>query len=180
MKTIKIKATIIAMILVVNAFGQTPPPTPKTPNSNNKHTEVTSSISNHTSISNSNKTYRFTAKFERSKKRGVEERIAKVFKQWNAADEDYVEEKNGKVFLECSFYGNKLKIVLHKKLASYRDISKVKKLGEELRSYISAHKYQYSYSYDSSSIREAKRRVAAAKRELQRATERLEELEKRN
>jgi len=184
MRTFKF-AFLAFMIYTVNACAQDFPTTPKTPatlSGNDMHTEVTSTVSNSTSVSNSNNIYKFTSKFQSSKRKGVldilENELNDIQVRKKGNQYSWSKEKNGKIVFECKLTNSTLKIFLDKDESTYQFNKKVKKLGDELRIYISAHK-SFSYTTSSNSVGDAQVRVDKAKEELKRSLKNLEKA-KRN
>ena len=91
------KLTFLAfMMYTVNACAQDFPSTPKTPKTGDMHTEVTSTVSNSTSVSNSDNTYKFTSKFQSSKRKGVLDILE------NELNDVQVRRKRKSIFMEQS------------------------------------------------------------------------------
>ena len=184
MKTIKI-IFLITLLNTINAFAQNFPVTPeppKTPNIGNMHTEVTSSVSNSTSISNSGNIYKFTSRFQTSKHSGIKDILIDELDvvQLEKSKNQYVwrKQKNGETIFECILNNNALKILLNKDESTYRFNKKIKNLGNELRKYISAHK-SFSYANYSNSVSDAQLRVEKAKEELKRSVRNLEKVKRK-
>jgi hypothetical protein len=179
MRTFKL-IILALMMYTVNAFAQDEPTTPKTPN--DMQTEVTSTVSNSTSTSNSDNTYKLTSKFQSSKRKGVLDILVNELNdiQVRKKGNQYVwsTSKNGKTIFECELSNNKLKMLLDKDESSYSFNRKIKSLGKDLVQYISAHK-SFSYATTSNSVGDAQVRVQKAKEELQRSLKNLEKT-KRN
>ncbi len=177
------KLTFLAfMMYTVNACAQDFPSTPKTPKTGDMHTEVTSTVSNSTSVSNSDNIYKFTSKFQSSKRKGIlnilENELNDVQVRKNGNQYTWSKVKNGETIFECELSNNKMRILLDKDEFSYSFNRKIKSLGDELRTYISAHK-NFSYAKPSNSVGDAQSRVDRAKEELKRSLKNLEKT-KRN
>ncbi len=181
-----LKFIIFTIVMyTMNACAQdfpTTPETPKTPKVDDMHTEVTSTVSNSTSISNSGSIYKFTSKFQSSKKKGVldilDNELSDLQTLKKGNQYSWRKVKNGKTVFECELSNTNLKMFVDKSDISYGFANRIKSLGNELRKYISAHK-NYRYLASSSSVGEAQTRVDRAKEELQRSLKNLEKV-KRN
>ncbi len=184
MRPFKFMILAIAMY-TINACAQdfpATPETPKTPNTGDMHTEVTSTVSNSTSVSNSSDTYKFTSKFQFSKRKGIldilESELTDVQVQKKGSQYIWSKMKNGKTIFECELSKTKLRMFLDKKEASYSFHRRMKSLGNELRKYISAHR-NFNYTASSSSVGDAQARVDRAKEELQRSLKNLEKTKRK-
>lgn len=174
MKNFKITFLAILFIGTVS-FGQTFPKTPPTPKTGDMHTNVTSTVSNSTSISNANEVYILTSKFQKSKRDGIlnilEDELdnMKLLKSRNT----YVWKKveKGTTTFECKLSANNLKITLNKDEASRSFINKIESLGDDLVAFISAHKN--SQTSTNTSISAAQLRLERAKDELETSIKQL-------
>jgi hypothetical protein len=175
MKNFKITFLAILFIGTVS-FGQTLPKTPTTPKTGDMHTDVTSTVSNSTSISNANEVYILTSKFQKSKKAGIlsilkdELDNIKLLKSRNNFIWKKVEK--GTTVFECKLSARNLKITLNKDDASRSFIGKIESLGDDLVEFISAHKSFETVS--KTSISAAQLRLERAKEELKRSIQQLE------
>ena len=181
MKTFKF-AFLGVLLYTASACAQDFPKTPATSSNNDIHTEVTSTVSNSTSVSNSDNIYKFTSKFHLSKRKGIldilEDELNALEIQKKGNQYLWSKEQYGKTIFECKLSKNTLKIFLDKDESTYQFNKRVKNLGDELRIYISAHK-SFSYATSSNSVGDAQVRVDKAKEELKRSLRNLENI-KRN
>ncbi len=184
MKPLKFILLAFAMY-TLNACAQdfpATPETPKTPNVDDMHTEVTSTVSNSTSVSNSGNIYKFTSKFQSSKRKGVLEMLENELNDMQVRKKGnqytWTKVKNGETIFECELSNTKLKMLLHKNKTSYGFASRIKSLGNELRTYISAHK-SFRYTASSNSVGDAQVRVERAKEELRRSLKNLENVKRK-
>ena len=172
----------ISLLSIINACAQNFPEPPKTPNTGNMHTEITSSVSNSTSVSNSGNIYKFTSKFQSSKHNGVKDILKDELDaiQLEKSNNQYIwkKQKGRETIFECILKNNTLKILLNKDESTYRFNKKIKNLGNELRKYISAHK-NFSYANSSNSVSDAQLRVEKAKEELKRSVRNLEKVKRK-
>lgn len=175
MKNFKITFLAILFIGTVS-FGQTFPKTPTTPKTGDMHTDVTSTVSNSTSISNANELYILTSKFQKLKRDGILDILEdeldniKLLKSRN----NYIWKKveKGTTIFECKLSARNLKITLNKDEASRSFIGKIESLGDDLVEFISAHKSFETVS--KTSISAAQLRLERAKEELKRSIQQLE------
>jgi hypothetical protein len=149
---------------------------------NNKHTDVTTTVSNSTSVSNSGNSYKFTSKFQRSKRIKIQKLLAERLKGYGLkiSGRNYVwsEERNGSLVFECKLTNKSMKMFLYKNEVSRSVYKKIKELGEELQKLITKHSNVSYYKY--SNVNEARENVRRAARELERAKERLRIVERKN
>jgi hypothetical protein len=180
MKTIK-STFLVTVFCATMSFGQSFPKTPTPPKTGNMHTDVTSTVSNSTSVSDSNDVYLFTSKFQKSKRDGVLDILEdeldniKLIKSRNI----YLWKKvqGGKTIFECKLTAKNLKITLNKEEASSGFSKKIEALGDDLISFISAHKSFETIT--KTSVSSAQLRLERAKEELKRSVRALEKV-KRN
>jgi len=181
MRTIKL-ILLVFMMYSVNACAQDFPATPATPETDNMHTEVSSTVSNSTSVSNSNNTYKLTSKFQSSRRRGILDILENELNDFQVRKKEnqytWSKEKNGETVFTCVLSNNRLKILLDKNEVSYGFHRKIKNLGDELRIYISAHK-NFRYTSASNSVGDAQVRVDRAKEELKRSLKNLEKAKRK-
>lgn len=178
---------IFATVFIIGSISsQDFPETPKTPTSrsNDKHTSVTTSVSNSTSISNSNKTYKFKSKFQASKRDGISSILRdeldalKMVKKGNELS--WVKHKNNEIVFECTLSKRNLHILSNKKELSATFNAKIKSLGEELSNFIAAHKpFVWKNKKGANTITSAQLRLERAKEELQESIKNLKKV-KRN
>ena len=165
---------------VLSSTAQVTPIPPNT-SSTSKHTNVTTSISNSTSVSNSDDSYKFTSRFQKSKRFQIQELLSKRLKGYGlkVSGKNYVwsEKRNGSLVFECKLTNRSMKMFLYKNEVSNSAYKKVKTLGEDLQKLITKHT---NTSYGYRSVDNARENVRRAKRELERAKERLKIVERRN
>jgi len=163
--------------LVYTANAQVTPKTPNTNFSGNNHT----SISNSTSVSDSDDSYKFTSRFQGTKKIKIQELLSKRLKGYGLkiSGKNYVwsEERNGSLVFECKLTNRSLKMFLYKNEVSNSAYKKVRALGVELQKLISKHTNS-DYGYNG--VNNARENVRRATRELERAKERLKIVERGN
>lgn len=180
MKAIQFILFKVAVCLIPTLLNAQVPKPPTPPN--NTHTDVTTTISNSTSVSNSNDTYKFLSKHESSKKEGVleilEDALDDVAVKRSGNTYVWKKIKQGETVFYCKLTNSTLKMVLEKDEVSYSFSKKIKHLGDELKNYISSHrKHRFGNTYKS--VSNAQIRVDRAKEELTRAIRNLEKV-KRN
>lgn len=155
------------------------PPTPTPPN--NKHTNITTSISNSTSVSNSDSSYKFTSKFQQSKRVEIQKMLRERLKNYGlkVSGQKYVwsEERRGSLVFECKLTNKTLKMFLSKNETSRLAYKQIKELGEDLQKLITKHS---NVSYEYNNVNNARENVRRAARELERAKERLKIAEREN
>ncbi len=186
MKYIKVSlATVLVTISVSCAQITSEIPPPRTPNSGNSHTEVTttsSRISSSTSVSDSNRQYKFKSKFHSSKKEGIEKMLINTLEdvkvEQNRKELLWEIVEDGDIIFECELSKNRLAIFLDKKASSSKFYRKIKSLGEDLQEFISSHKKHTFESRRENSIGRAEARLQRAQRELKASKENLEKLKK--
>jgi hypothetical protein len=161
--------------------AQVTPIPPKTNYSGNKHTSITTTISNSTSVSNSDDSYKFTSKFQRSKRIKIQKLLTKRLKEYGlkVSGKNYIwsEERNGSLVFECKLTNKSMKMFLYKNEVSRSVYKKIKEIGEELQKLITKHS---NVSYRHSNVNEARENVRRAARELERAKEKLRRAERNN
>ncbi|WP_435263249.1 hypothetical protein [Tenacibaculum sp. nBUS_03] len=166
---------------VFTTIAQTPPIPPASNYSGNIHTDVTSTISNATSISNSNDFYNFTAKFQKSKRNEIQKLLKEKLKGYmlKVQGSNYVwsKESNGYLVFECTLRKKTMKIFLNKNEVSQYSYNKIRTLGNGLQKLITKHSRSRN---GFNSIEHARENVKRAKRELERAEERLRIIEGNN
>ncbi|WP_299135090.1 hypothetical protein [uncultured Tenacibaculum sp.] len=169
---------------VFTTIAQTPP-TPPTPSnssySGNRHTDVTTTISNSTSISNSDDSYDFTAKFQKSKRNEIQNLLKEKLKGYKlkVQGSNYVwsKESNGSLVFECTLRKKTMKIFLYKNEVSQYSYKKIKALGNDLQKLITKHSRSRN---GFNGMEHARENVRRAKRELERAEERLRMIQRNN
>ncbi len=151
----------------------TPPETPKTSSSKSYSVSVENDDSvrhnSSVSISMSDESYKFRARFHNSKTEGLKRMIIESLGEENLNVKGntllWTDEKNGEELFECKLSNGQLRIYLDTELASKDFIDSIQILGEELKQYISG-----SSSKDASKeLAKAERELARAERELARA-----------
>jgi hypothetical protein len=166
---------------VLSITAQVTPIPPKTNSFGNKHTNVTTSISNSTSVSNSDDSYKFTSRFQKSKRVKIQELLSKRLKGYGlkVSGKNYVwsEKRNGSLVFECKLTNRTMKLFLYKNEVPNSAYKKVKALGVELQKLITKHS---NTGYGYRSVNSAKEDVRRAERELKRAKERLKIVERGN
>ncbi len=180
MRTLKI---ILALVISVNLYAQDFPETPETPTRNNKHTSVTTSVSNSTSVSDSDDTYKFKSKFDVSKKEGItsilEDELDDLKKTKKGNEISWIKYVNGKIAFECKLSKKNLYISTNKNKLSNSFNNRIKYLGEELSSFISAHKpFKWNSKKESNSLSSAQLRLERAKVELEKSIKNLEKVKR--
>jgi len=180
--TYLIFACMLALVFTGNAQGTPKTPTPPTTNfSGSNHTSITTSISNTTSVSNSDDSYKFTSKFQGTKRKKIQELLSKRLKGYGLkiSGKNYVwsEEGNGSVVFECKLTNSTLKMFLYKNEVSNSAYRKVKALGVELQKLITKHSNS-GFKYND--VNSAREDVSRAARALKRAKERLKIVERGN
>ncbi len=176
-------ACMFTLVLAANAqvTPKTPPPPPNTNFSGNNHTSITTNVSNTTSVSNSDDSYKFTSRFQGAKKIKIQELLSKRLKGYSLkiVGKNYVwsEERNGSLVFECKLTNRTLKMFLYKNEVSNSAYKKIKALGVELQKLITKHT---NSSYKYSDVNSAREEVRRAARELKRAKERLKIVERGN
>lgn len=161
------------------------PPTPPTPSnssySRNRYIDVTTKISNSTSISNSDDSYDFTAKFQKSKRNEIEKLLKEKLKGYKlkVLGSGYVwsKESNGSLVFECTLRKKTMKMFLYKNEISQYSYNKIKDLGNDLQKLITKHsRLRNGFN----SIENARENVRRSKRELEIAEERLRMIKRNN
>jgi hypothetical protein len=188
MKLIKTMYAFLCISFAACAQNMNTPIPPDTPKTNgSSHTEVVTSssrISSSTSISDANTSYKFRSKFHSSKREGIENILKDALegisfkKRRNNITWEILQE--GELLFECSFSKSRLLIYVDKKEATRSFYRKIKKLGERLQEYISAHRRHRFSSSNRNSISRAEERLERAKKELERSIRNLEEVRREN
>jgi hypothetical protein len=186
-----IKTTFAFLFITLTACAQTPGiPTPPTPPNTNgsSHTEVVTSsssrISSSTSVSDANSSYKFRAKFHSSKRKGIENILTEALDGIQLRKRNRKLEweilQGGDVLFECKLNKNRLSIFVDKELSTGKFNRRIKRLGEDLQEYISAHKRHNFASRRGNSVSRAEERLERAKRELENSIKNLEEVKRGN
>ena len=189
-----IKTTFAFLFITLTACAQTPGiPTPPTPPNTNgsSHTEVVTSssssssrISSSTSVSDANSSYKFRAKFHSSKRKGIENILTESLDGIQLRKRNRKLEweilQGGDVLFECTLNKNRLSIFVDKELSTGKFNRRIKRLGEDLQEYISAHKRHTFASRRGNSVSRAEERLERAKRELENSIKNLEEVKRDN
>ncbi|MFY7672520.1 hypothetical protein ACOSP6_15670 [Tenacibaculum sp. MEBiC06402] len=186
-----IKTTFALLLINLSACAQTPRvPTPPTPpnTSGSSHTEVVTSsssrVSSSTSVSDANSSYKFRSKFHHSKRKGIENILKNTLdgiqlkNRNNRLEWEILQE--GDILFECTLSKNRLSIFVDKELSTGKFNRRIKRLGEDLQEYISAHKRHSFASRNGNSVARAEERLERAKRELERSIKNLEEVKREN
>ena len=176
------KTTFLATLLIATvSFGQSFPKTPATPKTNDMHTNVTSTVSNSTSISNANEVYIFTSKFQKSKRDGILDMLEDELEhiKLSKSKNNFIWRKvdKGITIFECKLSAKNLKITLNKDDASRGFISKIESLGDDLVALISAHESFERATI--SSVSSAQLRLERAKEELKKSIQQLEKAKRK-
>ena len=183
MRTIKI-TFLVTIFLTTVSFGQNFPKTPATPNSGDMHTNVTSTVSNSTSVSNGNDLYVLTSKFQKTKRKGIldllEDKLDNIKPLRKSNTILWRKVEKGITVFECKLTSKTLKISMNKDEVSSRFSSEIESLGDELVNFISAHKsFEYSTTKSLTSVSSAQLRLENAKEELKRSIRNLEKVKRK-
>lgn len=175
--------TAIALVLTsISVIAQTAPPNPPaTPqvsltrsNSSNSSNSITknsnSSHNSSVSVSHSNDSYRFKARYHKSKNPGIKDllisELGRKNLKINGNTLTWSETENGENNFECKLSKGRLYMYLNTENISKSHLEKIKNLGEDLKYYISGS----SKSEDKTKrINDAKRKLEEAKQELEAA-----------
>ena len=148
--TYLIFACIFTFALATTA--QVTPIPPNTNSSGNKHTNITTTISNSTSVSNSDDSYKFTSRFQRSKRVKIQKLLSEKLRSYSLQKErnTYIwsEKNNGSLVFECKLTNRTMKMFLYKNEVSKYTYKKIKALGVELQKLITKHSSPSNYTYD--------------------------------
>ena len=149
-----------------------PPKPPKTPTTSTKSYSV--SVENDdnvkqnssVSVSVSDESYKFRARFHGSKTEGLKARLLEGLGKKNLTIKGstylWTDAKQGDDLFECKLTNGQLRIYLDTEMASKDFTNDIKKLGDELKHYISG-----------SSAKDATKELEKAERELERAEREL-------
>lgn len=166
-------------------FATTAQTTPIPPNTNsfgNKHTSITTTISNSTSVSNSNGIYIFTSRFQRSKRVKIQKLLSENLRGYSLKKDNntyrWSDKRNGSLVFECKLSNRTMKMFLHKNEVSRHTYRKIKDLGVELQQLITRHSSFSKSSYDE--VSDARENLERATQELKRAKERLRRAKRKN
>ncbi len=187
-KIMKILNKKIGFLVVATLFSaiqgqsQTAPNPPTPPTTMSVSTNISRSISveenndvqhsSSISVSNSDDTYKFRARYDNSKNEGIKALVLKQLGKDNLliSGKTYlwtIEKDNNKTF-ECKLNKGNIKIFVNKNKVSHSFQNKIIELGKDLKNYISG---------TDTDKEEAKQNLEKAKRELEKAQQELERAE---
>ncbi|QNK76748.1 hypothetical protein H7F37_11515 [Winogradskyella sp. PAMC22761] len=179
----KIGFLVVATLFsAIQGQSQTAPNPPTPPTTMSVSTNISRSISveenndvqhsSSISVSNSDDTYKFRARYDNSKNEGIKALVLKQLGKDNLliSGKTYlwtIEKDNNKTF-ECKLNKGNIKIFVNKNKVSHSFQNKIIKLGKDLKNYISGTDRDKE---------EAKQNLEKAKRELEKAQQELERAE---
>ncbi|WP_179317104.1 hypothetical protein [Winogradskyella undariae] len=179
----KIGFLVVATLFsAIQGQSQTAPNPPTPPTTMSVSTNISRSISveenndvqhsSSISVSNSDDTYKFRARYDNSKNEGIKALVLKQLGKDNLliSGKTYlwtIEKDNNKTF-ECKLNKGNIKIFVNKNKVSHSFQNKIIELGKDLKNYISG---------TDTDKEEAKQNLEKAKRELEKAQQELERAE---
>ena len=193
-KIMKILNKKIGFLVVATLFSaiqgqsQTAPNPPTPPTTMSVSTNISRSISveenndvqhsSSISVSNSDDTYKFRARYDNSKNEGIKALVLKQLGKDNLliSGKTYlwtIEKDNNKTF-ECKLNKGNIKIFVNKNKVSHSFQNKIIELGKDLKNYISGTDTDKE---EAKNTEEAKQNLEKAKRELEKAQQELERAE---